>query len=107
MSLASDVFLLVETEGVGIGWDKLGKTVNNFKVGTSIGLFFFNFIFFMLLALYFDQVIPNDFGKKRHPLFCFTWMCKKRQQPVNYSDLEEGQNLNVKENMEDVPAALR
>lgn len=51
MSLASDVFLLVETEGVGIGWDKLGKTVNNFKVGTSIGLFFFNFIFFMLGSL--------------------------------------------------------
>ncbi|KAL4492594.1 hypothetical protein ABPG72_007707 [Tetrahymena utriculariae] len=106
LSLASDVFLLVETEGVGIGWKDLGKEVNNFRVGTSIGLFIFNFVFFMLLALYFDQVIPNDFGKKRHPLFFITWMCKKRKQQTNF-DLEENANLNIKENIEDVPVSLK
>jgi ATP-binding cassette subfamily A (ABC1) protein 3 len=29
-----------------------------------------NIIIFGLLAVYLDQVIPNEFGKKRHPLFC-------------------------------------
>lgn len=37
-----------------------------------------NIIVFAFLAFYFDQVFPNEFGKKRHPLFCF--MCLKKSK---------------------------
>lgn len=54
LSIASDVFLLVETEGSGISWSSINKNINNFKIGSSIGLLILNCVVFMILALYFD-----------------------------------------------------
>lgn len=48
------MFLLVEAEGVGIGWGDLSQLVENASIGTSLGLFILNYVVFMVLALYFD-----------------------------------------------------
>lgn len=32
---------------------------------------------FIILFLYLDQVIPNEFGNKKHPLFCLKKCLKK------------------------------
>lgn len=32
-----------------------------------------------ILAIYFDQVIPGEFGAKRHPLFCFPCLIRKKK----------------------------
>jgi len=64
MAFASDVFLLVESEGVGITSSNLDRMVNNYNVGTSIGFNHLNVIIFLFLGMYLDQVFPNEFGQK-------------------------------------------
>jgi ATP-binding cassette subfamily A (ABC1) protein 3 len=34
-------------------------------------------VFYLLFGLYLDQVFPNEFGKKKHPLFFL--FCLKRE----------------------------
>jgi len=64
MAFASDVFLLVEAEGVGITFDNIGRQVTNYTVGTSIGFNHLNTLIFLFLGMYLDQVFPNEFGQK-------------------------------------------
>jgi hypothetical protein len=40
-----------------------------------------NIIIFTVLGLYLDQVIPNEFGKKRHWLLCLHRENKGRRLP--------------------------
>jgi hypothetical protein len=62
MAFASDVFLLVESEGVGINGTNLNRMVNNYTVGTSIGFNHLNTFIFLFLGMYLDQIVPNEFG---------------------------------------------
>jgi len=32
-----------------------------------------------LIAIYFDMVIPGEFGAKKHPLFCFPCLIRRRR----------------------------
>ena len=48
-----------------------GGTLNNYVIGYALVSFFLNIIFYLILTWYLDQVIPNEWGAKRHPLFCF------------------------------------
>ncbi len=41
----------------------------NITFGQSVLTFIITFIFYCLLALYLDEVIPNELGTHRHPLF--------------------------------------
>ena len=45
-------------------------TLNNYTIGTAILSFFINIIVYLILTWYLDQVVPNEWGAKRHPLFC-------------------------------------
>lgn len=62
MSLATDVFLLIETEQKGITFSMLDKQLNNYTVGTCMGFCVFNIVFYMILFFYLDQVVPNEYG---------------------------------------------
>jgi ATP-binding cassette subfamily A (ABC1) protein 3 len=39
-----------------------------------------NMFFWMFLSLYLDQVFPNEFGQKKHPLFFLECLWKKKQR---------------------------
>jgi hypothetical protein len=44
--------------------------MNYYVIGYAIISFVLNAIFYLILTWYLDQVIPNEWGAKRHPLFC-------------------------------------
>ena len=48
------------------------EEVNNYIIGYEVLTCLVNAAFFFILTWYLDQVIPNEWGAKRHPLFCFT-----------------------------------
>jgi ATP-binding cassette subfamily A (ABC1) protein 3 len=65
---------------------------------------FVNIIFFLILGVYLDQVFPNEFGKKKHPLFfikCFF----KNKEVVNRKN--SVQNVDLGDNIEEISAELR
>ena len=45
--------------------------LNNYVVGYALLSFILNILFYLVLTWYLDQVVPNEWGAKKHPLFCF------------------------------------
>jgi len=48
-----------------------GATLNNYVIGYALLSFVINIIVYIIITWYLDQVIPNEWGAKKHPLFCF------------------------------------
>jgi ATP-binding cassette subfamily A (ABC1) protein 3 len=72
----------------------------------AFGMYFVNLVTYILLALYLDQVFPNEWGSKKHPLFflpCFNKpkesekSLKVRQDSKNFSDQFEEVDLALKD----------
>lgn len=71
MSFAMDTFLLVEVDGVGLGFDTASTLIEKYSVSIYIYMALINALVFLILGWYLDQVFPNEWGHKRHPLFIF------------------------------------
>ena len=59
------------------------ETLNNYTIGTCIISCILNAIVYLFLTWYLEQVFPNEFGSKKHPLFCC--FGKKNQVSSQYS----------------------
>lgn len=109
LSFAADTYLLVETDGYGISFNNASDLVNKYSVSIQIYMTILNIIVFLVLAFYLDQVFPNEWGHKRHPLFfleCFFKRNKKSQQAQQLIDDREAQG-HAHANVEEVGADLR
>ncbi|OWZ23129.1 ABC transporter [Phytophthora megakarya] len=51
-----------ESTGVGMSFASSNTVVNNFKFGSAIGMLFFDFFLYTILGLYFERVIPREYG---------------------------------------------
>ena len=67
LSFALKLFLLVESESVGITNKTVGMIVGKYSISIYIGMTIVNILFFLIFGLYLDQVFPNEFGKKKTP----------------------------------------
>lgn len=69
MSLAVNTLTGLESNGNGINATSLNETLGNYKVG--IAFITWSIMFFVqgLLALYLDNVLPKEFGKRQPLLF--------------------------------------
>jgi len=45
--------------------------INNYCIGYAVISFILNIVVYSILTWYLDQVVPNEWGAKKHPLFCF------------------------------------
>lgn len=45
-------------------------SINNYTLSTAIFSFAGNILIYLMILWYLDQVIPSEWGAKRHPLFC-------------------------------------
>ncbi|EAR81921.2 ABC transporter family protein (macronuclear) [Tetrahymena thermophila SB210] len=111
-SLACDVFLISESSKKGIQWSNLTEEIDNYSVFINIYMNLINIFIFIILGLYFDQVFPNDFGKKRHPLFFISWIWEKKLSPKEkkrklLEKAEGEQAFDFNDNFEEVPQNLK
>ncbi|KAL4478578.1 hypothetical protein ABPG74_006813 [Tetrahymena malaccensis] len=111
-SLGCDVFLISESSKKGIQWSTLNDEIDNYSVAINIYMNIINIFIFIILGLYFDQVFPNDFGKKRHPLFFISWIWEKKLSPEEkkrklLEKVDGEQSFDFNENFEDVPQNLK
>ncbi|KAG3115661.1 ABC transporter A family member 1 [Phytophthora idaei] len=66
-----------ESTGVGMSFASSSTIVNNFKFGSAIGMLFFDVFLYTLAGLYFERVIPREYGtveKWYFPLQPSYWM---------------------------------
>jgi len=72
------VFANYESTGVGIDSSTAAALFENYDFNTALSMLAVSFLFFFLLGLYLDRVIPSTYGKPQNPCFCFLpsfWGC--------------------------------
>lgn len=70
---------------MGLTSDTMTMMINNYKVQTYFIFEFINLVIFVLFSLYLDQVFPNEFGQKKHPLFFLKWLQPKKKPQKAHS----------------------
>ena len=84
--------------------------MNNYTMETFYKLEFLNIIIFSIISIYLDQVFPNEFGQKKHPLFFINWIWRKKTyntKKVNGEDVEMQSLTQHNDIVEEVDATLK
>lgn len=80
--------------------------MDSYSAITGIYMLLINIVIYFSLAFYLDQVFPNEWGSRKHPLFIFQWMWRKKKNPGSGADAtnEDAQNRPclVPDNVEEV-----
>ena len=63
-------------------WQNLNLVVQYYTLQTSYLFLLGNIVVFAVLAFYLDQVFPNEFGTKKHPLFFLKFLFGKNKSTV-------------------------
>lgn len=71
-----------ETSQLGVNSQTAKSVINNYSFNEGLWMYVPGLLVFLLLGLYLDQVLPKEYGTKRHPCFMFlpstyTGCCKK------------------------------
>jgi len=69
-ALGAATAIKFESAQQGITNANVNTELNNFRFGTTIGMFIFDLFFYMLLALYFERVVPSTYGISLKWNFC-------------------------------------
>ncbi|XP_067403873.1 uncharacterized protein [Emydura macquarii macquarii] len=98
---------ILHLEKYGIGFYFSNITEESYAVFRAYILLIFDSVLYMLLAIYFDKVLPDKYGMKYPPLFCLkpSYWCKSRRSYAG-KRLETDQNHEriFNDSMEPVPA---
>ncbi|KAL4455080.1 hypothetical protein ABPG74_006462 [Tetrahymena malaccensis] len=93
------------------GWNQQGSgggfsySDMNFSYSTGISMLILDTIVYFLLYVYFDNVIKNEYGTQKDPLFFINWIWKKKQtkKQIGSSDeLKENLSVNQQDNDEEI-----
>jgi ATP-binding cassette, subfamily A (ABC1), member 3 len=66
----------------GMGWGDVSSTEDTVNMGGCLGLLIFDCVLYLLLTLYFDEVLPSEWGSKSHPCFCCCFCCRGANKEV-------------------------
>nr|XP_014432059.1 ATP-binding cassette sub-family A member 9 isoform X2 [Pelodiscus sinensis] len=100
---------ILHLEKYGVGFYFSNLMDESYAVFTAYILLIFDSVLYMLLALYFDKVLPDKYDRKYHPLFCFkpSYWCQSRRSSVGERpEMEENHECIFNDSMETVPPAL-
>mmetsp|Transcript_24372 Transcript_24372/g.21540 ORF Transcript_24372/g.21540 Transcript_24372/m.21540 type:complete len:1036 (+) Transcript_24372:413-3520(+) len=84
---ANHIFNLEAAE-LGLTSDTTDLEISGYRIGFHYGMMILVFFIFMLLYVYLDQVLPSEFGVRKHPLFCLMRKKKNDQKKVSESDVK-------------------
>lgn len=74
---AFQTMIYAQSVQIPLNFSAVTTVINYYTISTAWVSFIIHIIFWTLLTVYLEQVFPNEWGAKKHPLFCFKWMCKK------------------------------
>ncbi len=78
--LGAYTIIKYEAAGTGVTNSNAGTEINGFSYNQTIGMLFFDIIFYIILALYFNEVLPTEWGTQRPWYFLVTksFWCPER-----------------------------
>ena len=102
---------LVQYEGniLGVQWDNIHDVYEDFSFGTAIIMFYVDYVVYMVLALYLDNVWPSRYGSHKVPWFCLMpsfWrpnrMTDELEQELQASTADMNEDKYKGESFEDI-----
>nr|CCA22574.1 PREDICTED: similar to Stromal antigen 1 putative [Albugo laibachii Nc14] len=111
LALGVDQLAKAESTGVGINFGNANELVDNFTFNTSIGFLILDMLLYTIMGIYFDRVIPKEFGtteKWYFPVSQAYWRGLWRKQKVMAaSQIQAGEATTISNvNVEPVSADL-
>lgn len=110
VALASQQILSLEAAQLGVNAESIDLMYLNYKLTYHFVWMAIDVVAFFLLALYLDQVLPSEFGIRKHPLLCLHRSKKKRARRVSVDlrrETEAEEILQDEGNFEDADPALK
>ncbi|CAD8082367.1 unnamed protein product [Paramecium sonneborni] len=102
------VITLMESQGDGFDASSLTTTINNYSISIAWTWHMINIIVYLVLAIYLDQVFPNEWGVKKHPLFFINWIWQKnRVDRISHSSMTIERMNTHDDKFEEVEQALK
>jgi len=83
LGLAATNMMTLEAVGLGLTKDTYNVDVANYRMTFHYWITFFDIVLFLVLGAYLDQVLPSEFGIRKHPLFCLMRSKKSRSSRYN------------------------
>lgn len=72
ISLGSAVIGEFETNGKGVQASNIGTLYNNYSFTICLRMLTLSFFFFLIVGLYFDNVLPSAYGVRKPWYFCIS-----------------------------------
>ena len=90
LGLAASHMLSLEAVGLGLTRDTYNASAANYKMTYHYWITLFDIVLFLALGAYLDQVLPSEFGIRKHPLFCLMRKSKSKRSSGyrNQKDIE-------------------
>ncbi|KAL4432498.1 hypothetical protein ABPG74_013352 [Tetrahymena malaccensis] len=91
---AMRLLVVYQSRNESVSIDMMHQLCNRSKLIYSINSSWINFALFFILFLYFDQVIPNEFGQRKHLLFFIGCnLVRKSLKKTQHNQLQEEQYI--------------
>ena len=68
-----DCIVQFEEVEVGVHWSNMNEKVKGVSIVDSMRMMFLDAVIYSALGLYLEQVLPKQYGQRRHPLFPLEW----------------------------------
>ena len=74
------VFAPLEARGIGLTFDRADFEIGNYRYDYGLMMLCISFVFFIVLALYIDAVLPKEHTTSKPVCFCVASCCRTRQR---------------------------
>ncbi|XP_071963813.1 cholesterol transporter ABCA5-like [Antedon mediterranea] len=108
VSLALDMAVLLEIEQDGLTFDSLND--GEFPMYACFIMLSVDALLYFLLAVYFDNVIPSEYGQTKDPFFCFRpsfWSSKEQYRQVRHNSTASVAQNDHEDDVEEVPPDVK
>eukprot|EP01084_Bolivina_argentea_P154983 270135_1 len=88
---------ILEEKQIGYNWNNINTSVDNDEITMAfiIGMQFIDTIIFIILTLYFDNIIPTPYGAKKQWYFCFKWCCTNKKKDIHIQSNKAEMDRNI------------
>lgn len=89
MTFASKLILNFEANQLGATTATMRIEYTSYTISTAFGFLVLDFVVFIVVGLYLEQVLPRDFGLTKHPLYCLRRKTKKTGERISEKRLQQ------------------
>jgi hypothetical protein len=83
--MAKQIFFYNQNTADGLRWSTLNITYQNYSFLGGLLMMIFDVVFWGLLGMYLDQVVPSDFGVAKP----WNFLCKSKKKNIQIGDREK------------------